>query len=145
MHEEYIEREQAKLLADGLIREISPGKAHIVHPMLVHEHNGKLRLVDDKRYTNAFEATPTFKMQSLEKDVPKAIQPGYALLTKDLEKAYYKVMMSKNSRKYQCRYWRGKYFECLCLLFGGTTSTVCVHETVQTYGTFPWSNPCSVG
>ena len=122
LHEEYIEREQAKLLADGLIREISPGKAHIVHPMLVHEHNGKLRLVDDKRYTNAFEATPTFKMQSLEKDVPKAIQPGYVLLTKDLEKAYYKVMMSKNSRKYQCRYWRGKYFECLCLLFGGTTA-----------------------
>jgi hypothetical protein len=31
LHEEYIEREQAKLLADGLIREISPGKAHIVH------------------------------------------------------------------------------------------------------------------
>ena len=38
----------------------------------------------------------------LEKDVPKAVQPGYFLLTKDLEKAYNKVMMDKNSRKYQC-------------------------------------------
>ena len=30
--------------------------------------------------------------------------------------------MSKKSRKYQCRYWKGKYFECRCLLFGGTTA-----------------------
>ena len=30
--------------------------------------------------------------------------------------------MSRNSRKYQCRYWKGKYYECLCLLFGGTTA-----------------------
>ena len=122
LHEDFIEREQAKMLADGLIREIHPREAHIVHPMHVHEHNKKLRLIDDKRYTNAYEATPKFKMQSLEKDVPKVVQPGYVLLTKDLEKAYYKVMMSRKSRKYQCRYWKGKYFECICLLFGGTTA-----------------------
>ena len=122
LHEAFIEKEQAKMLADGLIREIHPREAHIVHPMHVHEHNKKLRLIDDKRYTNAYEATPKFKMQSLEKDVPKVVQPGYVLLTKDLEKAYYKVMMSRKSRKYQCRYWKGKYFECICLLFGGTTA-----------------------
>ena len=122
LHEAYIDKEQSKLLMDGLIREIHPREAHIVHPMHVHEHNGKLRLVDDKRFTNAYEATPSFKMQSLEKDVPKAVQPGYLLLTKDLEKAYYKVMMAKSSRKYQCRYWKGRYYECLCLLFGGTTA-----------------------
>ena len=63
LHEAYIDQEQAKLLADGLIREIHPREAHIVHPMHVHEHNSKLRLVD-KRYTNAYEATPSFKMQS---------------------------------------------------------------------------------
>ena len=122
LHEAFIDREQAKLVADGLIREIHPREAHIVHPMHVHEHNGKLRLVDDKRYANAYEATPKFKMQSLERDVPKVVQPGYVLLTKDLEKAYYKLMMSRSSRKYQCRYWKGKYYECLCLLFGGTTA-----------------------
>ena len=122
LHEAFIDREQAKMMADGLIREIHPREAHIVHPMHVHEHNMKLRLIDDKRYTNAYEATPKFKMQSLEKDIPKAVQPGYVLLTKDLEKAYYKLMMSKKSRKYQCRYWKGRYFECLCLLFGGTTA-----------------------
>ena len=122
LHEAFIDREQEKHIADGLIREIHPGEAHIVHPMHVHEHNKKLRLVDDKRFTNAYEASPRFKMQSLEKDIPRVVQPDYVLFTKDLEKAYYKMMMSKKSRKYQCRYWKGKYFECLCLLFGGTTA-----------------------
>ena len=122
LHEAFIDREQTRMMAAGLIREIPPREAHIVHPMHVHEHNKKLRLIDDKRYTNAYEATPKFKMQSLEKDVPKVIQPEYVLLTKDLENAYHKVMMSRKSRKYQCRYWKGRYFECICLLFGGTTA-----------------------
>ena len=91
----------------------------------------KLRLIDDKRYTNAYEATPKFKMQSLEKDVPKVVQPGYVLLTRDLDQSYYKLMMSKNSRKYQCRYWKGRFHQCICLLFGGTTAPFVFTKTCR--------------
>ena len=48
-------------------------------------------------------------MQSLKEDIPEIVEPEYDMVVKDLEKAYYKVMISPGARKYQCRFWKGKF------------------------------------
>ena len=118
-HEPFVDSEIAKHLADNLLTVITPGRAHVVHPMMVAENGPKPRLCDDLRYVNAFLASPSFKMQSLKEDIPEIVEPEYDMVVKDLEKAYYKVMISPGARKYQCRFWKGKFYEPKMLLFGG--------------------------
>lgn len=123
IHENFVEDELKLHLLDGLAIEVTAHEAHLVHPLLVVENKkGKLRLCDDLRFPNAFQASPAFKMQSLTKDVPEIVKEGDTLFTRDLEKAYYKVMMAKQARKFQTRHWKGKYCQMLCLLFGWCNS-----------------------
>src|SRR5687767_12604541 len=70
------------------------------------------------RFVNASLASPIFKMQTLEKDVPNIIKPGDLVFTRDLEKASYKIPISENSTRFQCFYWKGKYYKALVLIFG---------------------------
>ena len=117
-HESFIEKELNAHLEDGLAKVVDGSKVLMVHPMLVVDQNGKLRLCDDLRFTNGFQASPSFQMQSLEQDIPEIVQPGEVMVTKDLQKAYYKVMMTPRAREYQNRYWKGKFYQMCCLLFG---------------------------
>ena len=118
-YEAFVDKEIKKHLDDKLLKVISPGEAHVVHPMMVALNGSKPRLCDDLRYVNAFLASPAFKMQSLKEDIPEVVEPEYEMVVMDLKKAYYKVMMTPRARKYQCRYWKGKFYEPSMLLFGG--------------------------
>ena len=118
-YENFVDGEIEKHVKDGLAVQVGGSKVHIVHPMLVVENtHGKRRLCDDMRWSNAFQASPSFKMQSLEHDIPELVQPGEILFTRDLEKAYYKVMMAPRARKFQNRAWKGNFYQMCCLLFG---------------------------
>lgn len=118
-YENFIDGEIEKHVKDGLAVKVGGSEVHLVHPMLVVENaQGKRRLCDDMRWPNAFQASPSFKMQSLEHDIPELVQPGEVLFTKDLEKAYYKVMMAPRARKFQNRSWKGDFYQMCCLLFG---------------------------
>ncbi len=83
-------------------RLVAGQKVLMVHPMLVVE-NGKLRLCDDLRFTNGFQARG------------RCTRVGSArrceLLTKDLQKAYHKVMMTPRAREYQNSYGKGKFYQ----------------------------------
>ena len=118
-HESFIDEEIRKHVKDGLARMVEGNEVVLVHPLLVVENAaGKLRLCDDMRWSNAFQASPSFTMQSLEKDIPELVQPGDVLFTRDLAKAYYKVMMAPRARRFQNRSWKGSFYQMICLLFG---------------------------
>jgi hypothetical protein len=70
------------------------------------------------KYVNGFSASPRFSLCSLPKDIPLVVDPGDQLFTEDLKKAYYKVLIAKKSRRFQCFYWKGKFYEAAVLLFG---------------------------
>ena len=118
-YDKFVEEELDRHVKDGLAKKVGSSKVHIVHPMLVVENSaGKRRLCDDMRWANAFQASPSFKMQSLEHDIPELVEPGEVLFTRDLAKAYYKVMMTPRAREFQNRWWKGVFYQMCCLLFG---------------------------
>jgi hypothetical protein len=118
-HEQFIDQEIAKHVSDGSFVEIKVEETGVVNPFLISVNsNGKPRRCDDMRYVNAFLASPFFKMETLERDIPNVIKPGHIMFTRDLEKAYYKIPIEDESTKYQCFFWKGKYFKSLVLLFG---------------------------
>lgn len=117
-HQEFLDKEVKTHLADGLFKIIDPAAAHIVHPVRVIQQGQKLRRIDDMRFQNGFQASPKFKMASLEHDVKNIIQPDDVLLTKDLAKAYYKINVEKKAQPFQCFEWKEKLVCALVMLFG---------------------------
>ena len=116
---EFIDKEIQTHLNDGSFVEIRQEEAWLVNPFLISlSSSGKARKCDDMRFLNAFMASPLFKMQTLERDIPNIVRPGDHMFTRDLEKAYYKIPMAEESTKYQCFYWKGKFYKALILLFG---------------------------
>ena len=83
-YDKFVEEELDRHVKDGLAKKVGSSKVHIVHPMLVVENSaGKRRLCDDMRWANAFQASPSFKMQSLEHDIPELVEPGEVLFKSD--------------------------------------------------------------
>jgi len=118
-HEAFVDAEIASHVKDGLFSVVEPGLVHIVNPIMVHVNGqGKPRRCDDMRFCNAYMASVFFKMMGLEADVPNVVQPGDILFSEDLRKAYYKVQVELGSRKFQCFWWKGKFYMPSCLLFG---------------------------
>ena len=58
-----------------------------------------------------------FKMQTLDRDIPNLVSPGDYMLTRDLEKACYKIPIERDSTKYQCFYWKGKFYKARSTVF----------------------------
>jgi hypothetical protein len=76
------------------------------------------------RYPNWFMPTITGKFMSLKNDVPSLIKPGDIIKVEDLEKAYYKIPVSKAAQVYQC--FRGpdnRLYAITCLPFGHRLAT----------------------
>ena len=116
---EFIDKEIREHVRDGVFSVLSEDQVRVSNPMIVTSNsNGKYRRCDDMRYVNAYLASPMFKMQSLERDVPHAVLPGHVLFTRDLAKAYYKIPVEEKSRSYQCFYWKGNYYTSNAMLFG---------------------------
>ena len=118
-HESFIDDEIRTHVKDGSFVEIPTREAWVVNPFLIAtSSSGKPRRCDDMRYVNGFMASPIFKMQTLEKDIPGLVKDNDVMFNKDLEKAYYKIPVTDESVKYQCFYWKGRYYKSLVLLFG---------------------------
>ena len=118
-YEAFIDKEIETHLSDGSFVEIRPEEAWVVNPFLISVNSsGKPRRCDDMRYINGFLASPEFKMQTLDRDIPNLVRTNDVMFNKDLEKAYYKVPVADDSLKYQCFYWKGRFYKSLVLLFG---------------------------
>ena len=60
-YENFIDEEIHRHVKDGLAKIVGKDEVVLVHPMLVVENSvGKLMLCDDMRWSNAFQATPSF-------------------------------------------------------------------------------------
>ena len=118
-YEEFIDQEVETHVRDGSFAEISEKEAWVVNPFIISTNSsGKPRRCDDMRYVNAHLASSFFKMQTLDRDLPNIIRVGDHMITRDLEKAYYKIPISEDSCKFQCFYWKNKYYKAKVLLFG---------------------------
>ena len=116
--EDFVEQEKSKHVADGSFVEIGVNEVQVVNPFLVSVNAaGKMRRCDDMRFVNAFMPLNVFSMQTLARDVPNVVGVGYGMITRDLEKAYYKVPVSESSTKSQCFFWKGKFYKAFILLF----------------------------
>jgi hypothetical protein len=97
----------------------------IVSPRFVDTNvDGKKRCIDDMRYPNWFMPKITGKFMSLKNDAPSLIKPGDIIKVEDLEKAYYKIPVSKAAQAYQC--FRGpdnRLYAITCLPFGHRLAT----------------------
>ena len=116
--EAYMDSDLKKHLSSGCFIKAPAGSVKICNPILVIDQGGKLRRCDDCRHANSLQASPAFKMCTLEKDVPALVKPGDTALTRDLEKAYYKVPLGKEARGYAAFSWGGIYFLSMVMLFG---------------------------
>jgi len=93
--EEYAEQDIAKRLATGCFHETSMAEVKVVNPILVIDQNDKMRRCDDARYSNAYQASPSFAMPQVKRDVPAVVQPGSVQITYDLADAYYQVPLAQ--------------------------------------------------
>jgi hypothetical protein len=85
--EAFVDKEVETHLADGSFTEVKRDEAWVINPFLIAVGaSGKPRRCDDMRYVNGFLAGPTFKLQTLDRDVPNVVREGDVLLTRDLEK-----------------------------------------------------------
>jgi hypothetical protein len=114
----YMDKDMKKHLASGCFIPAPTGSVLVSNPILVIDQNGKYRRCDDCRHANASQAGPKFKLGSLSKDIPILAKPGDIGVTKDLEKAYYKVPLSKEASRYAAFSWGGNFFLSLVMLFG---------------------------
>ena len=138
--EEFIDKEIQTHVGDGSFVEISKEEARVVNPFIISVNStGKPRRCDDMRYVNAFLASPFFKMQTLERDIPNVVRPGDHMITRDLEKAYYKIPVADSCTKFQCFYWKGKYYKARVLLFGFCQAPFVLGDCQVLWGLV---NPC---
>ena len=114
----YMDKDMKKHLTSGCFVPAPRGSVLVCNPILVIEQNGKHRRCDDCRHANAKQASPKFSLGSLKKDIPMLAKPGDIGLTRDLEKAYYKVPLSKEASRYTAFSWGGKFFLSMVMLFG---------------------------
>ena len=115
---DFADKEVESHLQDGCMHYADHGFVRCAEPRFVIEQNGKLRNVDDKRFTNMFLPDAKFSMSSLKKDIPALVQPGEIQDAKDQKKAYYHVPLSKRSQRYQAFTYRTFLMVATCLLFG---------------------------
>jgi hypothetical protein len=114
----FMEKDMAKHIGTGCFVLAPKGSVKIANPVLVIKQDKKWRRCDDCRYGNSFQAQAQFRMASLGRDVPITTKVGDEAITRDLEKAYYKIPMSEEARSYMAFEWKGKYYLSMVMLFG---------------------------
>ena len=116
--EEYVDKDVKKHVESGCFVPAPPGSVKICNPILCVHQGEKIRRCDDCRYGNAYQASPKFRMCSLKADIPLVVRPDDVQITKDLEKAYYKVPLAPQAQPYLAFSWKGFYFLTMVMLFG---------------------------
>ena len=115
----FVQKEVNEHLADGRFFVAPPHSVKVAHPIVVDTTKPeKPRRCDDERHINAHIAKIKFKMHSLKEDVPRIVDQGDPMLVRDLSKAYYKVLVAKQARAFQCFQWNGIYYMSRVMLFG---------------------------
>ena len=114
----YVDRDMDKHKATGCFVEAPPGSVKIANPILAIKQDGKWRRCDDCRFGNSFQANCEFKMASLERDIPILTEEGDVGITRDLEKAYYKIPLDKDAQPYCAFEWLGIFYFSMVMLFG---------------------------
>ena len=114
----YVDRDMEKHKSTGCFVVAPPGSAKIVNPILAIQQDGKWRRCDDCRFGNAFQANCEFKMASLERDIPILTEEGDVGITRDLEKAYYKVPLDVEAQPFCAFDWLGIIYFSMVMLFG---------------------------
>jgi hypothetical protein len=106
-HIEHAKEEHKTHIADGSFRVIPKEQAKVINPLQVEVNaKGKKRMCSDLRWTNAFLPNMDFCMETLGKDIKNIVKKGDKLMTTDLAKAYYSVLMHESSIPYMC--WKHK-------------------------------------
>ena len=101
-----------------MLRAGPEGAVKIANPILIIQQNDKWRRCDDCRYGNSFQAQAHFRMASLGRDIAITTDVGDEAITRDLEKAYYKIPMAEEARAYMAFEWLGNYYLSMVMLFG---------------------------
>ena len=114
----YMTKDMAKHISTGCFVVAPKGSVKIANPILVIQQDKKWRRCDDCRYGNSFQAQAHFRMAALGRDIPITTKVGDEAITRDLEKAYYKIPMSEEARAYMAFEWMGKYYLSMVMLFG---------------------------
>ena len=114
----YMAKDMAKHISTGCFVLAPKGSVKMANPVLVIQQNKKWRRCDDCRYGNSFQAQAQFRMAALGRDIPIITKTGDEAITRDLEKAYYKIPMSEEARAYMAFEWGGKYYLSMVMLFG---------------------------
>ena len=114
----YVDSDMGKHRATGCFVVAPPGSAKIINPILAIQQDGKWRRCDDCRFGNSFQANCEFKMASLERDIPILTEKGDVGITRDLEKAYYKVPLDVEAQPYCVFDWLGIIYFSMVVLFG---------------------------
>ena len=115
---QYMAKDMAKHIGTGCFVLAPKGSVKIANPILVIQQDKKWRRCDDCRYGNSFQAQAHFRMAALGRDIPLITDPGDEAITRDLEKAYYKIPMSEEAQAYMAFEWLGKYYFSKVMLFG---------------------------
>jgi hypothetical protein len=114
----YMAKDMAKHLGTGCFGLAPKGSVKVSNPILIIQQNGKWRRCDDCRYGNSLMAPAHFTMASLGRDIPIITKEGDEAITRDLEKAYYKIPLSEEAQAYMAFEWEGKYYFSKVMLFG---------------------------
>jgi hypothetical protein len=115
---EYMESDTAKHLASGCFIVAPEAAVKVCNPILIIDQNGKYRRCDDCRHCNSLQANCKFCMGSVKKDVPLLVGEGQIEITRDLEKAYYKVPLASSAQAYAAFRVGGIFYFSMVMLFG---------------------------
>ena len=115
---DHMAQDMAKHISTGCFVLAPKGSVKIANPILVIQQDKKWRRCDDCRYGNSFQAAAHFRMASLGRDIPLITNSGDEAITRDLEKAYYKIPMSEEAQAYMAFEWMGRYYFSKVMLFG---------------------------
>ena len=114
----YMAKDMTKHIDTGCFVLAPTGSVLVANPTLIIQQEGKWRRCDDCRYGNSFQAQVHFRMASLGRDIPITTKLDDEAITRDLEKAYYKIPMAEEARPYMAFEWAGKYYFSMVMLFG---------------------------
>jgi hypothetical protein len=117
----FVKKDMIENIAGGFFIRAPPGSVKVSNPILCIQRpiDGKCRRCDDCRHCNAYQACPRFTMDSVKRDVPNLVKPDDEVqLTKDLEKAYYKVPLAEEFWGYAGTFWVGIFYLAVVMLFG---------------------------
>ncbi len=123
-HQEFVSGVVLKMLAEGALTRLSPGKKPMVVSSLgvvPKRGNNKFRLTVNMSYVNRRLGKKVLKFEGL-KDLVDLAERGDHAVFYDLMSGYYHVALHPRSRTFVGFCWKGQYYVYSCLPFGLLTA-----------------------